>query len=243
MSKAYPVSNYEAYRPTRNPYGEKIREFQSPTLLADADTESHKGRWREYFGLPAGAPLQLELGAYHGETSLHLAKTHPQGAQLGVEWKYKQCFKAGKKAKDQGLTNLTFLRANMARLPWVVAPGEVDRIWILFPDPWSKAAHQKWRVLHPGFFRILASLLGEGKELMVKTDHQDYADFIGASIQEAGGFTTLGGAEAEKLWSLIPPTPFERIFLRQGLPIHAFALRRNGERVIPPQEVEKELLS
>lgn len=238
MSKAYPVSNYKEYRPTRNPYGAIIGAFSGRTLLADSLTEGHKGKWREYFGLPASAPLTLELGAYHGETSIHLAGANPAGAHIGVEWKYKQCFKAGKKAQDVGRENLVFLRANMARLPWILAPGEVDRVWVLFPDPWSKAPQQKWRVLHPGFLKILGRLLSEGKELMIKTDHAEYAQFIGESIQAAECFSYMSEAEAKDRWSLIPPTPFERIFLRQGLPIHSFALKRNGQAVVVPEEVQ-----
>lgn len=238
MSKDYPLANYRPYGNTRNPYGQKIRDFAAATLLADDATEQHKGQWRERFGLPPTAFLQLELGAYHGETSIHLAKTQPEVAHLGVEWKYKQCFKAGKKAADVGVKNLTFLRANMARLARVVAPGEVDRIWVLFPDPWSKASQQKWRVLNPGFFRLLASLLKEGKELMIKTDHQDYAEYIQTAWQEAGGFELMNKEDAEKVWALIPPTPFERIFLRQKLPIYSFALRRNGDLIVAPMEAE-----
>jgi tRNA (guanine-N7-)-methyltransferase len=115
----------------------------------------------------------------------------------------------------------------------------VDRIWILFPDPWSKASHQKWRVLHPGFLRLLGCLLAEGKELMIKTDHAEYAAYIAESLREAGCFDFLPEAKAQELWSFIPPTPFERIFLRQGLPIHAFALARNAEVVVPPAEMQQ----
>ncbi len=238
MSKSYPVANYQDYRPSKNPYASRIREFGSPLLLADADTEKHRGAWRAYFGAPKEAFLQLELGAYHGETSHHLARTHPEGVQLGVEWKYKQCFKAGKKAQDQGLKNVSFLRANFARLPWMFAPGEVDRVWILFPDPWSKAAQQKWRTLHPGFFRTLGVMLAEGKEVMLKTDHADYAAYIQESFKEAGCFDLLPKERAERLWQLIPPTPFERIFLRQSLPIHSFALVRNAQLVVAPVELQ-----
>lgn len=245
MSKEYPVSNYKPYRATKNPYGKIIEDFQKAgrsTLLADADTELHKGKWREYLGLPETAFLQLELGAYHGETSLHLAKSDSQAGVLGVEWKYKQCFRGGKKAKDNGLDNVVFLRANMARLPWAIAAGEVDRIWVLFPDPWSKAPQQKWRVLHPGFLRLLGNLLKEGKELMIKTDHADYAAYIKESIQEAGGYDYLPEEKAKEIWNLIPPTPFERIFLRQNLPIYSFALRRNAQIVVAPKEVQHVLL-
>lgn len=242
MKRAYPTANYKEYRTSKNPYFDKIREFggtdSTSTLLADADTENFRGQWRARFGMPADAFLDLELGAYHGETSIHLARTNPNHAHLGVEWKYKQCFKAGKKAKDNGLKNLTFLRANIARLPNMVAPGEVDRVWVLFPDPWSKAPQQKWRVLRPDFFRILGALLLPGKELMIKTDHADYAEHIAASLKEAGCFDAMAEAQAEATWKLIPPTPFERIFLRQGLPIHSFSLVRNNQAVALPEEVK-----
>jgi len=241
MAKAYPVSNYREYSPTRNPYGAKIAELSAagfPTVIADGETETFRGRWRERFGRPASARLELELGSYHGETMNHLARRQPEGVHLGVEWKYKQCFMGGKKARDQGLTNVTFLRANIARLPLMFAPGEIDRVWILFPDPWSRLSQQKWRLLQPGFFRALAALLPEGRELMIKTDHAEYAAFIGESIREAGCFDYLPPERAEAGWAQIPPTPFERIFLRQGLPIHPFALVRNAKLVVPPEEVQ-----
>jgi tRNA (guanine-N(7)-)-methyltransferase len=240
-SKVYPVCNYRDYTPTKNPYGRKIADFVQAgarTILADADTEAHKGKWRARFQKPATARLELELGAYHGETTNHLGRTNPDSVCLGVEWKYKQCFLGAKKARDQGLRNVTHLRANMARLPWMFAQGEVDRVWMLFPDPWSKSSQNKHRLLQPGFFRLLGSLLDEGKELMLKTDHEEYSQFIAASLAEAGCFDPMGEERARANWALIPPTPFERIFLRQKLPIYSFALVRNRQVVVAPQEVQ-----
>jgi tRNA (guanine-N7-)-methyltransferase len=244
-NKSYPVSNYRDYTPTRNPYGEKIAELAAlagpsgpATILADHDTEAFKGQWRKRFNLPETARLELELGAYHGETSNHLARKSPDAAHLGVEWTYKMCYMGAKKARDQGLPNVTFLRANNARLPWMVAQGEVDRVWILFPDPWSKSGQGKWRLLQPGFLRMIGALLDEGKELMIKTDHAEYAEFIAESIKEADCFDKMPEERAKQNWSMIPPTPFERIFLRQGLPIHSFGLLRNAKLVVAPEEVQ-----
>ena len=245
-NKIYPVANYREYRPSRNPYAQKIMDFRNEpkacTLLLDGETENYRGKWRGFFKKEPGTYLNLELGAYHGETSIHLAKTNPEVSHIGIEWKYKQCFKAGKKGRDLDLQNLCFFRANFARLPWMFAPGELDRVWILFPDPWSKASHQKWRVLHPGFLRILGCLLNEGKELMIKTDHAEYADYIKASIEEAKCFDYAPGEVADQRWQMIPPTPFERIFIRQKLPIYSFALVRNRELVTVAEEV-KDILS
>ena len=104
--RPYPVSNYREYKSTRNPYVAKIKEFRAlqekPTILADQETEQQKGKWRDFFNAPEDAFLSLELGTYHGETSLHLAKNHPENLHLGMEWKHKQCFKGGKKAQDFG---------------------------------------------------------------------------------------------------------------------------------------------
>ncbi len=246
MAKEYPRSNFKDYRPSKNPYADKFQELQGVdgplTGLADQATELHRGQWRQYFQRPEGTHLTLELGAYHGETCLNLAKSSPDALFLGVEWKFKVCFKGAKKARDAKLSNLCFLRANIARLPWMVAPGEVDRVMIFFPDPWSKLSQQKWRLLHEGFFRTLGCLLTEGKELLIKTDHPGYAEFIREALATAGCFDPMPADRAEKIWASIPPTPFEKIFLRQGLPIHAFPLIRNSKLVVPPEEVKDVLL-
>lgn len=245
--KSYPKANFAPYRPSRNPYAAKIAAAQSteggPRILMDGATEERRGKWREAFGLAPGARLELELGAYHGETSHALAKRNPEGLVLGVEWKFKQAFKAAKKAQDQRLDNVCFLRANMARLPWMFAPGEIDRVWMLFPDPWSKERQQKHRLLQPGFLRMLACLLPEGKEFLIKTDHPEYAAFIMLSLREAACFDFLPEARAKEAFAEIPPTPFERIFLRQNLPINSFGLVRNSLKVEAPEAVREVLHS
>lgn len=243
MNKNFPYCNYENYRPSRNPYFKIMKDFSEkcarPTGFVDENTEQNRGRWREYFQKPHNAFLQLELGTYHGETLIDLATRAPDQAFLGIEWKFKQCYKAAKKARDRGLENICFLRANMSRLPWVVAPGEVDRVWVLFPDPWSSASHQKHRVLHPGFVRILGALLHEGKELMIKTDHKEYGEYIQNSVAEAGCFSPMDKERAASLWSTLKPTPFEKIFARQGASFYSFAYVRNSLKVEPPEEVRE----
>lgn len=247
MGKVYPNTNYADYRVSRNPYAVRFEEFikgQGHSFgLKDHDTEKHRGRWREFFRRPATSFLHLELGAYHGETSIELAKADPEKLFLGIEWKFKVCYKAASKARQENLDNLCFLRANMSRLPWMFAPGEVDQVCIFFPDPWSKLSQNKWRVLHEGFFRSLGNLLLEGKTLLIKTDHPGYAEFIQESLNTAGCFSPMDSALAEAAFAKIPHTPFERIFRAQGLKIHSFALVRNSKLVAPPEEVKEVFLS
>jgi tRNA (guanine-N7-)-methyltransferase len=242
VAKAYPRSNYESYRGSRNPYATRFAEFLGDTHphgLTDHDTEKNRGRWRAFFRRPETSFLQVELGAYHGETSIELAEKNPEELFVGIEWKYKISYKAASKAKAKQLGNLCFLRANMSRLPWMFAPGEVDQFVVFFPDPWSKLSQNKWRVLHEGFFRSLGNLLSQGKSLLIKTDHPSYAEYIQESLTTAGCFDLMPAAQAEAAFQKIPPTPFERIFLSQGLKIHSFALVRNAKLVAPPEELKE----
>lgn len=247
-NRDYPLANFRPYEESRNPYFEKIiAASQGPfknTLLGDHDTEQFRGKWRERLGLAPETHLQLELGAYHGETSIQMAKANPGQGFLGLEWKYKQCYVAAKKAEDQRLKNIVFLRANMARLPLVVAPGELDRVLMLFPDPWSKSVHRKWRVLRPEFFQQIAYLLKPGSEFLIKTDHKDYAEYIEESWQPCGGFEKIEGAQIQNFWQQLPPTPFEKIFLRQGRSRDSFftvSLKRNSKVVKLPDEMKEAL--
>src|SRR3989338_5392541 len=232
--KIYPSCNFREYSPSRNPYYEKLLHFsnsQSPLALINQNTENYRGRWRETFLLPPTSKLNFEIGSYNGETFLFLAKEKPTELFLGLEWKFKILYQAANKALAGNYKNLCFLRANAARLAMVVAPGEINRLQVLFPDPWPKEQQQKWRLLHPDYFRILAHLLGEGAELLIKTDDPAYADFIRESLKEVAAFDSFSQKETMEIWEGIPKTPFERIFLKQNLPIYTFTLFRNPKRV------------
>ncbi|WQD13348.1 MAG: hypothetical protein U1U88_001574 [Lawsonella clevelandensis] len=52
------------------------------------------------------------------------------------------------------------------------------RVRVFFPDPWPKAHHHKRRLLQPGTFELIASVLKPGGILHIATDHADYAEFI-----------------------------------------------------------------
>ncbi|MCO5142833.1 MAG: hypothetical protein M9962_07065 [Oligoflexia bacterium] len=248
-AKEYPLSNFAPYREGRNPYRHKIFELsqQSTTMLGDQYTENHKGSWlRIAYSNPTA--LQFEIGSYHGETSIEMAKNDPQTLFLGMEWKHKQAFKAGKKAADLGLKNICFLRGNCARLPMVLAKGEVDRFLILFPDPWGRFSQNKWRLLNPDFIQMLSYLLKPNGQIFIKTDHEDYARYIEQSLEEEKSIHKMPQLHAEEFWEKVPHSPFERIFRRKNLPIYSFAYEKIDkaelpERIFHALEREKKILT
>ena len=61
-----------------------------------------------------------------------------------------------------------------------------NQIWVLHPDPWPKAKHEKRRLLQTEFIKMLASHLCDAGEIIIGTDHWEYFDWIMARAHESG---------------------------------------------------------
>ena len=71
-------------------------------------------------------------------------------------------------------------------------PGAcIDRVFILFPDPWQKARHNKRRLLQPTFLAELMRVLKPGGRLRFVTDWQDYADQSRDLLDATAGLTRV----------------------------------------------------
>lgn len=60
-----------------------------------------------------------------------------------------------------------------------------DQIWVLHPDPWPKARHEKRRLLQKEFLELLAGRLAPNGEIIIGTDHWGYFDWITQRAAEA----------------------------------------------------------
>ena len=152
---AYPGDPRFRYFGSSNPYVDTIEEYQKQfrslsdcPVLANHQSEKLMGKWRtKGFNGTTESPLHIEIGPGIGRFLLKSAAENPDSLFVGVELKYKQAFKIGKKAHEAGLKNMKCLRLHAERIPLVFEQGEVDSITILFPDPWPKKAHWKNRLV------------------------------------------------------------------------------------------------
>lgn len=53
-----------------------------------------------------------------------------------------------------------------------------SQIWILHPDPWPKARHEKRRLLSAEFLNLLSTRLMPNGQIIIGTDHYEYYDWI-----------------------------------------------------------------
>jgi tRNA (guanine-N7-)-methyltransferase len=78
----------------------------------------------------------------------------------------------------RGLDNVRII-ADDARLLLDALPEQsVERVFILFPDPWPKARHHKRRIVSQETLSLIARVLKPGGELRLATDHVDYSEWM-----------------------------------------------------------------
>ncbi|WP_296512203.1 tRNA (guanosine(46)-N7)-methyltransferase TrmB [Phenylobacterium sp.] len=126
--------------------------------------------------MPGARETWMEVGFGGGEHMAAQAAAHPDVVILGAEPFLNGVASALRHIDEMGLRNVRIhdgdARELMARLP----DACLDRLFVLFPDPWQKARHHKRRLVSPAFADEAARLLRPGGRLRLATDWADYAD-------------------------------------------------------------------
>ena len=86
----------------------------------------------------------------------------------------------------EGLKNVFFIDADAALLPELFAPGEVDRLYINFCDPWPKSNQKKRRLTHGNFLKKYRQVLKGGGQIHFKTDNDKLFDWSVEEIPQFG---------------------------------------------------------
>lgn len=167
----------------RNIKGAKEAIAASPYVVHNP--EEYKGRWNEFFG--NNHPIHVEIGMGKGRFLTQLAARHPEINYIGIE-KYESVMirAVTKREAADDCPNLTFLHFGAENLCNVFAPGEVERIYLNFSDPWPKDRHSKRRLTSSVFLELYIQFLSADGRLEFKTDNRPLFDFSLEEIREAG---------------------------------------------------------
>jgi len=137
--------------------------------------EGVAGTWNAFF--KNDHKITLELACGKGEYAVGLARLFPQRNFIGVDLKGNRIWVGAKKAIQQQLTNVAFLRTQIDRIAEYFTKGEVEEIWITFPDPQLRLSKTKKRLTHPKFLRLYQQFLQDGGKIHLKTDSPDLYNF------------------------------------------------------------------
>lgn len=137
--------------------------------------EGMAGNWKNYF--KNNHPIILELACGKGEYAVGLAQIHPDKNFIGVDLKGNRIWVGAKKAFQQNLHNVAFLRIQIDKIAEFFGKEEVEEIWITFPDPQLRLSKSKKRLTHPKFLRFYQHILKPGGKIHLKTDSPDLYQF------------------------------------------------------------------
>ena len=135
-----------------------------------------KGEWNEkHFGRTA--PITLELACGGGEYTLGLGRMYPDRHFIGVDVKGARIWKGARVALAEELDNVAFLRTRIEQIEYFFAPGEIDEIWITFPDPFLRKGKANRRLSAGPFLDRYKRILKPGGRIHLKTDERRLYDF------------------------------------------------------------------
>lgn len=132
-----------------------------------------RGNWQSCF--PKAKSLCVELACGRGEYTVELARRNPNINYLGIDIKGARIWQGATIALEEKLENVAFLRIRIEQIENYFSPGEIDNIWITFPDPFPSKANR--RLTAPSFLSQYHQLLSPEGKIHFKTDDADLFDY------------------------------------------------------------------
>ncbi|MCF8383609.1 MAG: tRNA (guanine-N7)-methyltransferase [Chlorobium sp.] len=176
---------------------------ENPVIIADREA------WEEIHLKDAGT-IEVEIGFGSGEYLLRRASQYPDRLFIGIEKKPGMITEVAKRVASHNLNNIRLLESCARDAFTDLFPAcSISRAYSLFPDPWPKRKHSKYRLFSTQYLRLLNNRLVSGCEALIVTDSEDYCNWMLKQLPDTG-------FEVEN--STIPPqfdTRFERKWLKQ----------------------------
>ena len=162
--------------------GSEEEILQSPHVVQDA--KEKRGRWSEVFG--NDHPIHIEVGMGKGRFIMELAQRNPQINYVGIERYSSVLLRGLQKRSELVLSNIYFLCEDARELAEIFVPGEVEKIYLNFSDPWPKDRHAKRRLTSEAFMAVYDQILSPDGTVEFKTDNRGLFDYSLESIPAAG---------------------------------------------------------
>ncbi|HVU18848.1 MAG TPA: methyltransferase domain-containing protein [Candidatus Didemnitutus sp.] len=165
--------------------------------------------------LPPNRAIVWEVGCGHGHFLVRYASAHPEKFCVGIDLRLERLERSGRKRDRAQASNCHFLRAEAREFFHALPAGTTfEEIWVLFPDPWPKARHNKNRLLKPEFFEAVANRAAAGAKFYFRTDDASYFNEVVESLNKIRTWKI----DPDAPWPLEPETVFqERATSHQSL--------------------------
>ncbi len=179
-----------------------------------------KGKWSDVF-FKNQHPVTIELACGRGEYSVNLARQFPDRNYIGVDKKGDRLWKGSTWAVEDNLQNVAFLRTGILFIESFFEVGEVNEVWLTFPDPLPRKRDAKRRLSSTRYLDMYKKILAPDGYFRFKTDNTDLFNF---TLEELGYRNDLVDFEYthDLYQSALRPecfdikTKYEQMFSAQG---------------------------
>jgi tRNA (guanine-N7-)-methyltransferase len=211
------------------PRQQRLLDVTLPRLRLSVDQAADP---RAAFAMP-GANLWLEIGFGGGEHALEQVAAHPEVAYIASEvFENGLCslltrlVAEGEEATGALPHNLRLWPTDARHLVQALPPASLDRLMLMFPDPWPKSRHAKRRFVHPELLPLVARALRPGGEWRIASDDPTYQAWVTEVFAGTTLFTLAErhAAERPEGW---PGTSYEAKARREGRQPIWWIFRRN----------------
>lgn len=191
-----------------------ISEGQNP-FTKNMDADKPAAKW-------------LEIGFGGAEHLLWQAENNPDVTILGVEPFLNGVAKAVKGISDKELQNVLLHRGDARDVLALLPDKSLERVFVLFPDPWPKVRHHKRRIINEPFIIDLHRVIKPGGKFRFASDIIHYVDWTLMRMKAHGGFDWP--AQQQSDWRVRPDdwpsTRYLEKALREGRSGHFFEFVR-----------------
>ncbi len=149
--------------------------FQHNEFEARAGEFPLKGNWNSAY-FKNNNSIILELGCGKGEYTIGLANRFSESNFIGIDRKGARLWRGCKDGIEQGIKNAAFLRIKIEDIEHYFESGEVQEIWVTFPDPQLRKDRRK--LVGPNFVGKYKKIMGNEGILHLKTDSRELYDYL-----------------------------------------------------------------
>ena len=164
--------------------------------------------------------VRIEIGFGGAEHLVHEAARHPQIGYIGCEPFVNGVAKLLAQIEDRQIVNVRAHHGDAREILLQLPEDSIDRVDVLYPDPWPKWRQRKRRFLSSGNIAEIGRVLRTGGVLRFATDIDDYAGWVLSRLIRAPGWSwdegQLEGRNWTEAWSDWPGTRYEAKAFREG---------------------------
>ncbi|WP_051228343.1 tRNA (guanosine(46)-N7)-methyltransferase TrmB [Pleomorphomonas oryzae] len=203
--------------------GKTLRKGQAERLEADLpklslDLTTSAPDWLADLFPSAPAELRLEIGFGGGEHLIHRALERPDVGFIGVEPFVNGMTKALGRIATEGTSNIRLSGEDGVKVLDWLPEASLDRVLLLYPDPWPKKRHWKRRFVGPDTVDRFARVLKDGGEFWFASDIDTYVDWTLRHVRANSAFVWTASAPDDwrQPWEGWPGTRYEAKARREG---------------------------